>query len=354
MGIRIFIPKMGANIDKVEIGKIYKKEGDTVMKGDVILDIITEKATFAIEAELSGKILVLTCKANEELDVLDEIGYIGEEGEIVPGLKSSKPAEGVKASPLARKIAKDNKIDIDSAFKDFQGIVQEKDVMEYAGHSSGKESVLPLDPVKRAEIQNLEWSRGIIQSSVTITASAGKLREKISRFEKDLGIRITNGEYLSFAAAKLLSKFPKLNAYFEANSIHQYSKINLGVAVGVGESLYVPVIRDADSLGLYQFVSKYRELALKVLRKELGPEMMANGTFTITDMSGLGIVSFSPVINSRQSAILGICASYDSCANAEGKLVFDPKFNLVLAFDHRTANGKYAAEFLRAIADYSA
>ena len=83
MGTKIFIPKMGANIEKVQIGKIYVKVKDTVKKGDLLFQIVTDKATFDVEADDDGKILSLDCKEDEELNVLEEIGYIGKEGETI-------------------------------------------------------------------------------------------------------------------------------------------------------------------------------------------------------------------------------------------------------------------------------
>ncbi len=327
MGTKIFIPKMGANIEKVQIGKIYVKVKDTVKKGDLLFQIVTDKATFDVEADDDGKILSLDCKEDEELNVLEEIGYIGKEGETIPPLK--KENKKLKATPSAKKIAKENNINLNSIFKKDDKIIKEQDVLEYLEKNNENIKIEELSFRKKAEIKNLLKNKDLIPSSVTVSISTKKIKEKLEKYPN-----IKLGEYISHTISKILKKFPKLNAYYNSDKIYIYKDINIGMVVGFEEDLFVPVIHNTNNLSLEEFSSKFKELVFKVIKGDIKIEDLSKGTFTISDLSQYGIIEFDPLINSNQSAILGISSEHDD------------KLNLTLVFDHRVTNGKYAAEFL--------
>ena len=110
--------------------------------------------------------------------------------------------------------------------------------------------------------------------------------------------------------------------------------------------MFVPVIHNADNLDIVEFHTTFIKLIRKTIKNQLDLKDINEGTFTITDLSSFRAITFNPVINSDQSAILGIACEYDSYVNLDGKSVYDPKMNLILAFDHRVVNGKYVAKFL--------
>lgn len=157
MGEKIFIPQMGADLTNVEVGKIHKKVGDVVKTGDLLFEIVTDKATFDVEADDNGVILALHCNEGDKFQVLDEVGYIGAKGDDIPELKThnkiipknpkspqkAKDDENtdnlsqgfmkskVKVTPKAKKLAKKNGLVIDDIFKDADRIIKEADVIEY-------------------------------------------------------------------------------------------------------------------------------------------------------------------------------------------------------------------------------
>ena len=363
MATEIFIPKMGANIDRVKIEKVRVKEGDVVKKGDVLFEMETDKATFDVEADASGKILKLLCKEKDELKVLDVVGFIGEESENIPQLELNKlgaaqPAAAnerqnmpqpetarVKATPAARKLAREKGIDIDAEFAGTEKVIREEDLLSITDNT--KVELKEQSFRKKAEVEHLSKSRENIYSAVTIQLAALKVKQKVLDYANERKMRLSLGEYICHAAACLLKEFPNLNAYYSARGVCLYKNVNVGIAMSPEDELLVPVIKDADKLSLPEFLAKFAELLIKTIKKEIQPADIEGCTFTITDLSSFGAFDFIPVINQSQSAILGISSEHDSCREVDGKLVYDPKINLTVAFDHRVIDGKYALMFLQ-------
>jgi pyruvate/2-oxoglutarate dehydrogenase complex dihydrolipoamide acyltransferase (E2) component len=349
MATEIFIPKMGANIEEVEIGRVNVSSGDVVEKGDIIMEIVTNKATFDVEAEASGKILSLTCKEGDSLKVLDVVGYIGEDGEEFV----KQEVVEVRATPAAKKIAKEHGVSIDKEFYGVSSVVKEGDILKLIGDGTqGDKKIVDVSLRKRAEIKNLSYSKDLIVSSVTVEVSAFGLDKRLKELEKNLGLRLTSGNLVSFEVAKALKKFPELNAYYDSSEekIVLFGSVDLGIAINLdGDNLIVPVIKGVDSMELGDFVRANNDLIMNAGRGKLSAEEMGDSTFTITDLSSSGVYDFSPVINKNQSAILGISSTHDSVSLDGGKIVYDPKIHLTLAFDHRVIDGKKAAMFLNEV-----
>ena len=148
-----------------------------------------------------------------------------------------------------------------------------------------------------------------------------------------------------FEAARLLRKYPAFNAYHDDGVAHYYDEVNVGFAVDAGRGLKVPIIKGADRKGVSEIGSEMRDLVVSYLGDTLSVESLSGGTFTLTDLSGEGVVAFHPLINRGQSAILGVCAEVFPAGSKQGT------FNLVLAFDHQLAEGRTAARFLGDLRD---
>ncbi len=353
MGTLIYIPKMGANISTALVVKLFARKGDTVKKGDILFEVETEKAVYGIEAESEGMVLALEAELGKRYNVLDELGFIGTAGEtIAPFKRTQQTAKtdattDIKATPSAKKLAADNGIDILSAFKGISKIIKESDILEYIASLTQTNAIAQdISPRKLAEIEAISHNKEYIVSSVTMTCSASKLKEAILKAKSELRINLSSGEFLSFRIALSLKKFPLLNSYFHAGKFMVYKMVNLGIAINVGNELLVPVIKNASGIPLSQFAEEYKQHIMKTVKNALIVEDMDGGTFTVSDLSATGVLSFQPLINARQSAIVGIGSEYDSCAQHGGKLSHDSKINLTIAFDHRITDGKYAAEFL--------
>ncbi|MFA5992284.1 MAG: 2-oxo acid dehydrogenase subunit E2 [Candidatus Pacearchaeota archaeon] len=357
MGTKIFIPKMGANIDYVEIGKIFVKKGDFVKRGQILFEIVTDKATFEIEADQEGLILALNCKEGDEIRVLENIGFIGLSGEEIPELTKKfeekeivNPVEEirVKATPIARKLAKERNINLEVAFRGSDKIIQEEDIIYYLNRLNNETGLIKKEKIsikKKKEIENLLWARDCIISSVVIQVSLEKINKKINEINGDINVSI--GDFVSYNAGRIIGNFPKINAFYQSEEINYYSSVNLGMAVSIDDELIVLVIKNADKMSLSEFLSDFKRKIMDLIKKEIKIEDLQGGTFTISDLSSRGVFLFNPVINIKQSAILGICSPIETISRDDsGKLFLDKKLNLILAFDHRVIDGKYALDFL--------
>lgn len=143
-------------------------------------------------------------------------------------------------------------------------------------------------------------------------------------------------ELTIFETARLLKEFPDLNGYYAEQRSWHHRNVHIGFAINVGKGLRVPVVKNAVELSLSDVCRHVRELSLRYMRNELTVENLTGGSFTVTDLSSFGVHYFAPVLNERQSAILGICAERPGAAYQE----------LALTFDHRMSDGVRAAMFL--------
>jgi pyruvate dehydrogenase E2 component (dihydrolipoamide acetyltransferase) len=353
MGTKIYIPKMGANISKAKVCNLLVKKGDLVQKGDHLFEIETEKAIFPVDAESDGKVLALECKLGDNYEVLDEVGYIGNEGESVPELKrkvfedAGEKRVDIKVTPSAKKLAAENGLDINSVFQGENKIIKEEDVQSYLDSENEENvSVKDISSRKKLEIENISQSRDYIVSSVTVAVSTNDIKKKVDQLAKENNINLNQSEYIAYKTVQALKKYPLLNSYYHSDKLHIYDQINFGIAVNVDGNLIVPVVMDAGKLSITEFSEKVKNLIMNTIKKELLPEDMQNGTFTISDLSAFNVLNFSPIINVKQAAILGVGSEYDSYKLVGEKLAYDPKMNLTLTFDHRVTDGKSVAEFL--------
>lgn len=343
---------MGANIEQVTIGQLRVKKGDKVNKGDILFEIVTDKATFEVEADAAGCVLELNVKEGDNLNVLAVVGYIGEPGESIPQVQKTESAkEPVKVTPKARKLAKENNIDIETAFAGSDKIIKEEDILAMIAPKKDdkNQELLPLSARKKAEIAALSYSKHYLYSSVTAQVSIASIKDNVKKLADKHEIRLSMSQYLYHSTALAIPDFPYVNSYYTDEGIRKYEKVNLGIAMNPDEGLVVPIIRKANELDIVAFTDKFNELVLKAFKNELSTDDLQDGTFTITDLSSYNVFDFTPIINKNQSAILGISAPYDSCAFEKGALIYDPKINITLAFDHRVIDGKYAAQLLQRI-----
>ena len=196
---------------------------------------------------------------------------------------------------------------------------------------------------KLGEIRYLRTARAnSLLSSVTVACPTHGWRELL----RTVGGTITAPTpIIVFEAARLLRNYPAFNAVCADGRAGYYDEVNIGVAIDYDKGLFVPVVRNADQKSLAEIAEQMWELMYKYLRQELSAEDLSGGTFTVSDLSAEGVVSFAPLINQGQSAILGVGSEIFPVAGAAGS------FNLMLAFDHQLGEGRMAARFLNDLAE---
>lgn len=376
MAVQLIMPKMGLSMETGTVGKWLRHEGESVNKGDGIVEIMTDKINNIVEAPASGVLLQVIAKEGEVLPIGAVLGFIGEAGERIdwPGTGASKASEAeqtvgerVKISPVARKLAEEHGIDYTRLNGSGPaGRITKEDVEKVIGEGGASAAapeatpiaaipagqpapvVVPYSGLRRVIGDNMARSWAVapkVDYHVSVDAAALlALRKSINDNCED---KVTVTDMLVKIAARALKKRPDINVSLDGDSIRKYSEPNIGVAVALDNGLVVPVVRDADAKPLSQISREIKELVTRAKAGQLSAEEMRGGTFTITNIGGYNSVDwFTPIINQPEAAILGVGRTVEAPAVVEGQVVIRPMLGLSLSFDHRLIDGAPAAEFL--------
>ncbi|HEU4625004.1 MAG TPA: 2-oxo acid dehydrogenase subunit E2 [Steroidobacteraceae bacterium] len=363
---QVLVPQMNVNDDNAVIVAWQVPRGGRVNPGDVIATLETTKATFDVHAERAGYVfyehepksivavgavlawiaddqnvsldqLKAANAASVEPDALDESRYTRKalrrmrELGVTP---DELPASGridvatVERVAAARAARTDDYIAARSASVTPAANPADKVAFELA-------EPLEQSPSKIIEAMRLsEVYHAIVPSLVVVPAAAERVEAKLATLAAGIG-PVSLLELVLHETAALLADYRELNGFYAQGRAWTYREISIGFAVNAGKSLRVPIVRNTGQLSQLDICRAVRDLTLRYFREELSMQDVSGGTFTVTDLSGVGVTSFTPVLNERQSAILGLCAP-----DAGGQQ------NLVLAFDHRMSDGMRAATFL--------
>ena len=211
--------------------------------------------------------------------------------------------------------------------------------------------VIPLAGIRRTTAERLGaiWSQAPHVTEgieVDFTALQTTRTENADAWRNAYGVAPTLNDFVLKATAEALKSYPQLNAALVDDAIHQYSDINLGVAIDIESGLVVPVVRNVDILGVIALANQVRELADRARNGKLGLDDFSGGTFTVTNLGGLGVDWFTPVLNPPQCAILGVGRVREAAVVADRSIQFRDVATLVLTFDHRAIDGAPCARFL--------
>ena len=308
---------------------------------------------------------------------LTEITASGPGGRILEGdvqryidLRGPLPTEAarLKASPLARRLAKEHGVNLSSiAGSGPDGRIVRDDVLQAASTAPETPTVETPAPQQAAEVIAMDGIRGIIAERMTLSVQTnasvtlhtevdatafvelrGMLNDKLQARE----VNITYTDLLIKVVANALREHPRLNATLTDEGIHLLSAINIGVAVALEDGLVVPVVRDADTERLSDISARVKDYAERARSNQLTPGELQGGTFTITNLGNFGIDAFTPIINPPESAILGVGRILKKPVVHEDEIVVRSMLTLSLTFDHRVVDGAPAAQFLQTVSDY--
>lgn len=347
------MPKLGANDDTVQIDQWLVNDTDYVAKGQTIVVVETSKTHIEVQAEQSGHIKIVA-KQGSEVAAGEVFAHVYTE---LIGIEKSNPQEESQDSsstpqlPLmlsdkAKRQVEQSGVDIQT----MKGLVSSR-VLErchlVSAQGTGKndleidKSIFPdaytkaVESAKRTEIKQLSHgTANQFSSSLTVQVESEPIREKGKYI---LGTNQNIFSVIMSSYVKLLKSYPKFLAYYHEGKIHYYNRVNLGVLVDFGKGLNVVVIKDADTLSAKQLHEHIVMLMCKSKEGRLSVEDVSHSTTTVSDLSSDNIYSFQPLINSRQSTILGIGADND----AEKK-----RLTFTLVFDHRVLTGRDVSIFL--------
>jgi pyruvate dehydrogenase E2 component (dihydrolipoyllysine-residue acetyltransferase) len=395
------LPRLGQGMESGTIVKWLKSEGEAVEKGEPLYELDTDKVTQEVEAEASGVLLKIAVSEGE-VPVGQTIAVIGEAGEEVPTVEDVPEEEGspgpareaereegrqasgdsseqateikeprpavqsnggrVKASPLARRIARERGIELSSlSGTGPEGRIVAEDVERAEAIPAVTPSVaapIPTGEVERRELTSVRrtiarrlteaWQIPVFQ--LQISADMTRVNSLLARLREDESApKTTVTDVLTKVCAAALMLHREVNAQFTEDAIALYPTANVGLAVAAPQGLVVPVIRSAERLSLAEIAVARADLVSRSREGKLQRGDLEEGTFTISNLGMFGVESFTAVLNPPQAAIIAVGAAVERPVPVDGELVVRPLVRLTATFDHRAVDGAPAAEFLQAV-----
>ncbi len=382
----VVMPQMGESIAEGTIVHWIKKVGDKVDRDEPLFEISTDKVDAEIPSPAAGVVTEIRHKAGETVPVNTVVAVIGQATEKpadtppavptpeataaapVPTAKPSRPAQTEdvirqRSSPLVRKIAKEHHVDISQLQgTGISGRVTKDDILGFLGQerqerqerqegqtTEGSE-IVKMSVMRKKIAEHMVMSRRTsahVHSvfEVNFSCVAKILEAKKAEYEL-AGTKLTLLAFILKAIAEALRAVPVVNASVDGDDIVFHQDVNLGVAVALDWGLIVPVVRNADQKNLLGLSRAVADLAARARAKQLTPEEVAGGTFTITNPGVFGALFGMPIINQPQVAILGIGNVERRPVVVDDAIVIRPMGYLTLGFDHRLIDGAVADRFM--------
>ena len=423
MATPVIMPKQGQSVESCIIVSWKKHAGDAVKAGDILCEVETDKATFEVESPAEGTLLAIFYEQGADVPVLTPIAAIGKPGESADGLKGTSSAGGslapvapsaaaapasapaarapsaaaaappsdgkIKASPRAKALAASRGVDLAGIRGTGPGgRIIERDVasapaasasvaVRAASAPAAAPVVGDVREIKVTGIRKLISERMLasLQTTAQLTMHTAadarsllSLRKKFKNSPEAMGLQaVTINDMVLYAVARVLTRFPEMNALFVGDTLRQHSSVHLGFAVDTPRGLMVPVVRNAHVLSLKDIGRETARLVAACRDGGIRPEEMAGGTFTVTNLGTFGVHGFTPVLNAPQVGILGVgsivpgpvmepdsakSAEYVGAKSAEyvGATSFIPQIGLSLTINHQVVDGAPGARFLQALA----
>jgi pyruvate dehydrogenase E2 component (dihydrolipoamide acetyltransferase) len=404
------MPSVGMTMEEGLVVAWHVEQGDRVAKGQLIVEIESDKTMVEIEATADGVVSALLAEAgavvpvgtllatvDDALDVptqrtkqaaapaastaLDPTASaaagapasFSTDASREPSVAARTGARAI-ASPRARQLAERLGVDLSRLIGSGPGgSVVERDIHEAVAHTGsggtasdlatenegsagGKDGGVPftartLTPMRRRiALRTSESARTIPQFFVAReidgTALAAAVQAARSGIKADTGADLTVNDLLMWVVARTLVAHPQVNAAFADDAIREWSEINIGMAVALPDGLIVPVIRHVDRLALEALVRARADFVARAREGRLAPQEMQGGTFTVSNLGGFGIDAFNSIVNRGQAAILSVGALRERPVAVHGKVMVRPTIHLSLTVDHRCLDGATAARFL--------
>mgnify|MGYP001272251795 CR=1 FL=1 len=358
----IKVPVLPESITEATVAAWHKKPGDYVELDDVIVEIETDKVVLEVPAEESGVLSEITAEEGETVSELQVLGLIDDEADS-GDTKSSETKDKSEEKEAASPASQSNEPEA----QEQETQVEEK--VTQAPIESPKPSAEPISPKPtgnrmeervpmtriRKTIANKLHS-ATQNTAMLTTFNEVDMSEILSMrasykeaFEKKYSIKLGFMSFFVKAAVESLKKFPTVNAYIDGEDIVYHAYCDVSVAVSSDRGLVVPVLRDAHKMGMHDIEKGIVDFAVRAQDGTLGIEEMSGGTFTISNGGVFGSLMSTPILNSPQSAILGMHKTQERPVVVDGEIVIRPMMYLALSYDHRIIDGKEAVQFLISI-----
>ena len=411
MAYEVRMTKLSPTMETGTINRWLKKEGDKIAAGDAIAEVETDKASMPLESFDEGILLKIMQPEGATLKVDALVAIVGNKGEDISAMTTGAPAAAapviapkaaapaaetkaapaaaaktppaapaaaaasvaatpssgsgrLKASPMAKKVAKERGIDLNGVQPTGPGgrIIQ-RDVESAPVPNAAPAAPAPLAAVAAGDtdlpLSNLRQTiaKRLLQSKQTIPHfylyseismdRAMAFREELNEQLEEGAAKISVNDLITKVAAAALARHPEVNATFNQTSIRRYGDVNIAVAVATDDGLYTPVLRNVDRLSLRAISAGVKQMAQKAREKKLKADDLKGSGFTITNLGMYGVDHFFAIINPPEAAILAIGAVQTKpVVNAAGQVVAGKVMGLTLSCDHRIVDGAVGAKFM--------
>jgi len=392
MAVELKVPSLGESVAQAQVGQWLKKEGDAVARDEPVVEVESEKATVAVPAPAAGVLRKILRQTGDTVAVGQPLGEIEEGAVAAPGpAKGAEPplppppaaspppaatpppavkpmpappatrslavkAEGdgdVRLTPAARRVLAEHGLGKGDVLKLLEGAAGKSALAPAEFPPPGpRERLVPMSPLRRTVARRLleaQENAAILTTFNEVDMSrVMELRERYGQaFHDKHGIKLGFMGFFVKAAVEALAAFPSVNAEVRGDAVLFKDHYDVGVAVGGGKGLVVPVIRDADQLSLAQIELSIAELARRARENRITMEDLAGGTFTISNGGIYGSMLSTPILNTPQSGILGLHKIQKKpVAGPDDAVVVRPMMYLALSYDHRIIDGREAVGFL--------
>jgi pyruvate dehydrogenase E2 component (dihydrolipoamide acetyltransferase) len=391
MPIEVILPKVDMDMDDGIITEWKVAPGDRVRQGQILFDIETNKSVMEVESPGSGVIRDLAPITGEPIAVGTVVGWIDADADAGASLaatadrtkttspsaatagighatNSPKPAasaeaatvapsDSIRATPLARRAARMLDVNLaDIVGSGPAGRIVEKDVTAHASPApespvASSDRLVPFNPVRRIVAQRLAESAHnaphfFLSAQIEMSALQAALRGHQGQRAGPDRARASMTVALAYLAGRVLALHPLLNASIEGDAVRLHAQVNIGIAIDDQGDLFVPVLRDVTTHTLDDLAREFARLRAAVRARQIVPDDMRGGTFTISNLGMYGVDAFTAIINPPESAILAIGRTTDTPVGRDGQVVLRPMATFTLSSDHRIVDGVTAARFV--------
>jgi 2-oxoglutarate dehydrogenase E2 component (dihydrolipoamide succinyltransferase) len=383
MSIELKVPSVGESITEVQIGDWLVGEGGSVEKEGAVVVIETDKVTVELPAPAAGTVTRVLKKKGEKAKVGEVIGYLenGAPSTKSPPKEKPAPAPAKEAAappappvameprvmPSARRVMHEKGLAPDEIRPTGPGgRIVKSDAMAAEKPAaraqpapaqpsgSREEEVVPMTPMRKRIAERLVQAQATAAllttfNEIDMSAVSALRKEHQESFQKRYGIKLGFMSFFVKAAIDALKLVPQMNAEIRGENVVYKNYRDIGVAVGGGKGLVVPVLRDADHLSFAEVEIAIADLAKRAQENKLALEELSGGTFTISNGGIYGSLLSTPIVNPPQSGILGLHAIQDRPVVRDGQVVVRPMMYVAVTYDHRLVDGREAVGFLKRI-----
>jgi len=341
MAVELVVPSVGESISEVEIGDWLKNPGESVDQDEPVVVIETEKATVELPAPAAGTITQMLKHKGEKAAVGDVIGYMEPNGSSPPQLRREEPRRSLDSS---------------GAVEGNQSVDQKSPPAIPQPSTGREEQVIPMTPIRRRIAERLVEAQKTAALLTTfnqadMSAVMALRNQHQESFAAKYQIKLGFMSFFVKASVEALKLIPQLNAEIRGHNIVYRNYYDIGIAVGGGKGLVVPVLRNAERLSFAEIERAIADFAKRAQANQLKVDELQGGTFTISNGGVYGSMLSTPIVNPPQSGVLGLHVIEERPVVRDGAIVIRPMMYVALTYDHRIVDGREAVTFLKRVKD---